>query len=124
MKNVTINGKIHEKDVEQAIKLKNGSLVLHYNKLGTVLAAFIVTSFRDDKRRYAESYTAGYCSLINLDTGYIEFEERCSRSTTVARVLSHLNHNDYKAKEAIKEGQYLEVYASGDYKMDLIFERR
>ena len=36
MKNVTINGKKYERDGEMPVKLNNGSLVVHYNKMGDV----------------------------------------------------------------------------------------
>lgn len=124
MKNVTINGKKYERDGETPVKLNNGSLVVHYNKMGDVLGAYIVTSFRDSKGNYSGQQTTTYCSLINLDNGYIAFEERASRSTTVKRVLSHLNKGDYYGQQAIKEGQYIEVYAPGDFKIDLSFDRK
>lgn len=124
MKNVTINGKKYERDGETPVKLNNGSLVVHYNKMGNVLGAYIVTSFRDSKGNYSGQQTATYCSLINLDNGYIAFEERASRSTTVKRVLSHLNKGDYYGQQAVKEGQYIEVYAPGDFKIDLSFDRK
>lgn len=124
MKNVTINGKKYERDGETPVKLNNGSLVVHYNKMGDVLGAYIVTSFRDSKGNYSGQQTTTYCSLINLDNGYIAFEERASRSTTVKRVLSHLNRGDYYGQQAVKEGQYIEVYAPGDFKIDLSFDRK
>lgn len=124
MKNVTINGKKYERDGETPVKLNNGSLVVHYNKMGDVLGAYIVTSFRDSKGNYSGQQTTTYCSLINLDNGYIAFEERASRSTTVKRVLSHLNKGDYYGQQAVKEGQYIEVYASGNFKIDLSFDRK
>lgn len=124
MKNVTINGKKYERDGETPVKLNNGSLVVHYNKMGDVLGAYIVTSFRDSKGNYSGQQTTTYCSLINLDNGYIAFEERASRSTTVKRVLSHLNKGDYYGQQAVKKGQYIEVYAPGDFKIDLSFDRK
>lgn len=119
MKNVTINKKKYGVNGDTPVKLNNGSLVLHYNKLGDVLGAYIVTSFRDSTGRYKGEQTSTYCSLVNLDTGYIAFEERCSRNTTVQRVLSHFNHNDYSGVRAVEEGQYIRVYKSGDYTIDI-----
>ena len=127
MQNVTINNQKCGIDHEAKISLTNGSLVIHRNRLGDVLGAYLVTSFRynrgvtTDKSKEA---TQSYCSLINLDTGYIAFDERASRSTTIKRVLSHLNKGDYYAEQAVKEGQYIEVYYSGEYKIDLQFERK
>lgn len=43
MKNVTINGKKYEKSGDTPIKLSNGTLVVHYNKLGDVMGAYMVT---------------------------------------------------------------------------------
>lgn len=124
MKNVTINGKKYERDGEMPVKLNNGSLVVHYNKMGDVLGAYMVTSFRDSKGDY-KGQTTTYCSLVNLDTGYLAFEERASRSTTVQRVLNHLNKGDYYGQQqAVKEGQFIEVYALGDFKIDLSFDRK
>lgn len=119
MQNVSVNGKKFEVRGETPLKLANGSLVLHYNRLGDVMGAYIVTSFRDHHNKYGKDSTTGYCSLVDLDDGYIKFEERCSRTTTMARVLSHLNPNDYEAKQALKDGQYIEVHTNGNYKIDL-----
>lgn len=124
MKNVVINGKSIERRAETPVKLNNGSLVVHYNKLGDVLGAYVVTSYRDQNKTLRNTeHTASFCSLVDLDNGYLKFEERCSRTTTMARVLSHLNPSDYAGAEAIKDGQYVEVYAVGTYKIDLSFDR-
>lgn len=125
MQNVTINSKKYGVDAETPIKLNNGSLVLHYNRLGDVLGAYIVTSYRDQKGTLRNSeHTASFCSLVDLDSGYLKFEERCSRNTTMKRVLSHLNPSDYAGAQAIKDGQYIEVYSVGNYKIDLSLERK
>lgn len=118
MQNVTINNKRFGVIGEAPVKLNNGSLVLHYNKLGDVMGAYIVTSFRNNGR--CGDPTISYCSLVDLDNGYIKFEERCSRSTTVKRVLSHLNKGDFAGEQAVKEGQYIEVYSLGNYTIDLL----
>ena len=120
MKNVTINGKVKEVRYETPLRLNNGSLVVHYNRLGDVLGAYIVTSYRGAN---IVGGTTHHCSFVNLDNGYIEFEERCSRNTTIARVLSHLNHGDYTGRQAVTDGQYVEVYNGGNYKIDLLFRR-
>ena len=127
MQNVTINSKKYGINHEAKISLTNGSLVIHRNRLGDVLGAYLVTSFRYNRgvtTERAKEATQSYCSLINLDTGYIAFDERASRNTTIKRVLSHLNKGDYYAQQAVKEGQYIEVYYSGEYKIDLQFERK
>ena len=127
MQNVTINSKKYEVVGEAPVKLNNGSLVLHYNKLGDVMGAYIVTSYRDQSGycKHNGKETAQYCSLVDLDNGYLKFEERCSRNTTVGRVLAHLVPNgDFGGKEAVKNGQYIEIYNVGDYKIDLQFTRK
>lgn len=127
MQNVTINSKKCGIDHEAKINLTNGSLVIHRNRLGDVLGAYLVTSFRYNRgvtTERAKEDTRGYCSLINLDTGYLAFDERASRNTTIKRVLSHLSKGDYYAQQAVKEGQYIEVYYTGEYKIDLQFERK
>ena len=115
MENVTINGQKLKLDYDTPVKLNNGNLVLHYYK-GVPIGAYLVTSFRDHKQKYAGEDTSNYCSLINLDNGSIKFEERCSRNTTIKRVLSHLKYGDYAG---IKEGQDIKVYHLGDYKIDI-----
>ena len=124
MQNVTINSKKCGIDHEAKISLTNGSLVIHRNRLGDVLGAYLVTSFRDGKGRYNGDQTTTYCSLIDLDNGKIAFEERCSRTTTIKRVLSHLNSSHYYGEQAVKDSQYIEVYAMGEFKIDLQFERK
>ena len=119
MQNVTINNKKFGVDGDTPVKLNNGSIVLHYNKLCEVIGAYMVTSFRDNKNKYKGAQTTTYCSLIDLDSGYIKFEERCSRGTTIKRVLSHLMGGEYLGEQAVKSGHYIEVYGVGDYKIDL-----
>ena len=120
MNNVTINQKKFGVSGDTPLKLNNGSLVLHYNPIGEVIGAYLVTSFRDNKNKYQDSLTTSYCSFVNLDNGYLKFEERCSRNTTVQRVLSHLNPEDYWGKRAVSSGQYVKVYSLGDYNIDII----
>lgn len=43
----------------------------------------------------------------------------------MGRVLAHLVPNgDFGGKEAVKSGQYIEVYPVGEYKIDLTFDRK
>ena len=69
MQNVTINSKKFGVIGDTPVKLNNGSLVLHYNKLGDVLGAYIVTSFRDSKGKYRATYRSN--SKIREDGGII-----------------------------------------------------
>ena len=121
MLNITINGKNFEVNGETPVKLLNGSLILHYNKLGDIIGAYIVTSYRS--KDYGGESPSTYCSLVSLETGYIQFKERCSRYTTVKRVLAHLN-NRLTGEQAVKDGQYIEVYPREGYKIDLQFSRK
>lgn len=124
MKNITINGFNKSVNLERAITLNNGALVLkkHDDKIVDV---FMVVSFRDNKNRYNGADTGRYCTLVNLDNGVFPFEERCSRKTTVRRVLSHLLRlNDYVCSCCSDNdyGDYdIEVYAPNTYKLDVSF---
>ena len=120
MKNVTINSKNLFTLAQTPIKLNNGSIVIHYDRMGSVLGAYIVTSYR----KGTCGDTANYCSLVDLDNGYIKFEERCSRNTTIVRVLSHLNPNDYEGREAVRNGQYIEVHPVGTYSLDITTSKK
>ena len=123
MKNITINGIKKNINLNREITLNNGALVLqkHDDKIVNV---FMVVSFRDNKNRYGGADTAKYCTLVNLDNGVFPFEERCSRKTTVRRVLSHLLRlNDYLGHCTDKDyGEYdVEVYAPNTYNLDVSF---
>ena len=116
MNNVIIDNRKMKVDGEKSLQLNNGSLVLTYNAMNEVLDAYIVTSFRDNNNRYNGAPTPTYCSLVNLDTGYLAFEERCSRKTTINRVLSHLTAECFDGNHLTSRGYYVEVYPKGDYK--------
>lgn len=127
MTNISINGVKKLDILEKEIALTNGALVLWKNN-GEIINVYMVVSFRDNKNCYHGSPTGNYCSLINLDNGYLAFEERCSRKTTVKRVLNHLlkiGHNDYACNESIPVTRYgnydIEIRKSGDYKLDITF---
>ena len=127
MKNISING-IKKLDVlEKEISLNNGALVLQKDN-GVILNVFMVVSFRDNKNRYNGDPTGKYCTLLNLDNGTYAFEERCSRYTTVRRVLNHLiglGCRSYEYNSTIpveKYGNYdIEVLNPGSYKLDITF---
>ena len=125
---ITLNGnkpKQNIPDGNTAIDLRNGSIVLHFSKnRKELLGSYLVTSFRDDKQKYTGQCTTSYCSLINLETGYLKFEERCSRNTTMARVISHLSPGDYMGADAIKRGEFIEVYRRDKFTLDLSFNER
>lgn len=118
---VTLNRSKINKGVDGnlGVFLQNGSLALHKSENVTV-GCYLVTSFRGDCKG---GQTSGYCTLIDLETGYPKFEERCSRRTTMARVLSHLSPGDFGAEEAIKRGEYIELYKRDKYSIDLSFDK-
>lgn len=119
MNHITIKNDI-QVGASTPISLKNGNIVLHFNRFGKIINCYMVTSFRDVDGHYKGEFNCcSYCSLLNLDTGYIEFKKRCSRDTTVQRVLSHLNQLDYGGKNAAQEGQYVRVYTSEEYHIEL-----
>lgn len=123
--NITLNSKkVTPKtpNGEFSIDLRNGSAVIHYDRNKKPLGVYLVTSFRDNAGRYEGQSTSSYCTLINLENGYPKFEERCSRKTTMARVLSHLCPGDFKGEQAIKSGEYIEVYRRDKYSIDLSYE--
>ena len=117
MKHIFINGK---NNLEKEISLNNGSLVLQKNK-GEVINVFMVISFRDNKNRYVDNDTRAYCTLVNLDTGYNAFEERCSRNTTVRRVLNHLLSVGVVDRDYDYGNADIEVIPVGKYNLNVEF---
>lgn len=114
---VTINGKKREVLKDTDVALNNGSLVIHYNATKKVIGTYIVTSFRGTLQQGQNK--CNYCTLINLQTGYPQFEERASRKTTVARLLSHLCEGFGLGENARRRGEYIAVFPVGKYKIDL-----
>lgn len=125
MKNITINGQKKTTQLEKELYLRNGALVLLKNN-GVIDRVYMVVSFRDNKDRYKGDNTAPYCSLANLDDGTYAFEERCSRKTTVRRVLNHildLGNQSYSHNLSIPVERYglhdVEVKYSGEFTIDI-----
>lgn len=125
MKHITINGRNEAKRLEKPVHLHNGDLVLV--KRDKVERVLMVTSFRDGKNQYNGAKTGDYCSLIDLDTGCIAFEERCSRDTTVRRVLNHLfdlGTRSYAYNQAIPLEAYgaldIECISNKEYSLDIM----
>lgn len=86
----------------------------------------MVISFRDNKNKYQGEYTATYCSLVNVDTGQMAFEERCSRTTTVGRVLNHLfrlggKYDSYNILKTSYGAYDIEIVNNGSYTLDIKF---
>lgn len=57
MKNVTVNGKKWKVFGNKSVMLNNGDLVLHYNRMGVCLGAYLVIYFRDNENKYYGSNT-------------------------------------------------------------------
>lgn len=125
MKHITINGQKKTAQLEKELSLKNGSLVL-LKHTENIVGVYMVVSFRDNKNRYKGQDTAPYCTLLDLDLGSYVFEERCSRKTTVRRVLNHilrLGSSDYTANANIPAERYgvfdVEVKYSDEFTIDI-----
>lgn len=125
MKHITINGRNEATRLEKAVHLYNGNLVL-VKRDTKVERVLMVTSFRDGKNQYNGAKTGDYCSLIDLDTGYIAFDERCSRDTTVRRILNHLldlGTRDYEYNQSIPLEAYgkfdIECVTNKEYTLDI-----
>ena len=126
MNNISIKGVCECADLDRRVNLSNGSIVIQKED-NKVLNVYYVTSFRDGKGKYGNDSTTGYCTLINLDTGQIAFEERCSRATTERRVLRHLTHAGYSSpydpnsheQDYKFQNMRIQVYTTGNYKINL-----
>ena len=128
MKNVSI--KNDERDSRRNIRLHNGTLVVQYNGEDKATNVYIVTSFRNSKNIKHWGYTAKYCSLVSLDTGYLAFEEPSSRHTTEFRLLRHLckccynaGQSDYYYDDTKINDSYIKVFDAGDYLLEIDLKR-
>ena len=105
--------------LDTPVKLHNGSIVfLKFNN--QIVDVYYVISFRDNNNRYNGDLTAPYCSMINLDSGQLAFQERCSRNTTVRRVLKHLVPTAYIDTSDMELGGYdIEVHNHSTYHLEI-----
>ena len=126
MNNVFIKGQIPDLNLDRKLNLHNGSLII-VKQRDTITGIYMVVSFRDNKNKYNGSNTTSYCSLVNLDNGSLAFEERCSRSTTVRRVLNHVlrlgfsmpyNPNSKENDNQMKDYD-IDYYGNGAYKLEV-----
>ena len=126
MNNVFIKGQIPDLNLDRKLNLHNGSLII-VKQRDTITAIYMVVSLRDNKNKYNGSNTTSYCSLVNLDNGSLAFEERCSRSTTVRRVLNHVlrlgfsmpyNPNSKENDNQMKDYD-IDYYGNGAYKLEV-----
>lgn len=125
MNNISIKGVCKCADLDRKINLGNGSIVIQKEN-EQIIGVYLVISFRDNKNKYGNDSTSSYCTLVNLDSGQIAFEERCSRATTERRVLRHLTRAGfsmpYDPNSREQDNKFanmrVQVYPNGNYKMD------
>lgn len=118
MENIIVRNINVDRDYERPMQLSIGMLILHCDsETNTIRNVYQVTPYRCKKDQ--RSGLSEYCSLINLDTGKIEFDEPCSKNTTEARVLSHIcKCGKYCTPQSWSEkvnGSYLREYRKGCY---------
>lgn len=126
MQNISIKGVCECADLDRKINLSNGAIIVQKEN-NRVIGVYLVISFRDDKNKYKNDSTKGYCSLANLDTGQLAFEERCSRVTSERRVLRHLTRAGYSypynpdshEQDSRFSNMRVQVYQNGNYKINL-----
>lgn len=126
MNNISIKGVCECADLDRKINLSNGAIVIQKEK-DQVIGVYFVVSFRDNKNKYGNDSTNSYCTLVNLDSGQIAFEERCSRATTERRVLRHLTRAGYsypynpdsREQDSKFSNMRVQVYPNGNYKVNL-----
>ena len=128
MQNIKIKGMKTSPNLDRKIRLTNGAIIIQRED-DIVIGVYMVVSFRDNKNKYPDDSTTGYCTLIDLDTGKIAFEERCSRQTTERRVLRHLtfakitSSYPYKQRTTYDDNKFrhmrIDVYANGNYTFNL-----
>lgn len=126
MNNITIKNISECADLDRKINLKNGSIIIQ-KKNDEVIGVYMVISFRDHRNKYGDFNVGEYCSLFNLDSGQLDFEERCSRATTERRVLRHLTRAGYlyPYTQTPDEQDYkfqnmrIQVFPVGEYKIEI-----
>lgn len=126
MENIRIIKSNRTENLDRKLTLTNGTLIV-ISENNDVSGVYLVVSFRDNKNKYPNDATSNYCSLVNLDNGVFAFDERCSRYTTVRRVLKHLTragfsfpYNPDSIEDDYKFLNYkLQVFKKGDYRVNL-----
>lgn len=126
IQNIRITGVAENVDLDRKVKLTNGDLVIQKEE-GQVIGIYLVSSFWDHKNKYDMKNRASYCSFINLDTGQLAFEERCSRVTSERRVLRHLTRAGYtypydpdsKDQDDKFSNMRIQIYSNGQYTMNI-----
>jgi hypothetical protein len=123
MDNVKIKGAVVN-EPNPVLRLNNGDLLLWYNAYGELKGAFMVVSFRKQGHDQSCFNTNQHCSLLNFDDGTLAFDERCSRNTTVNRILCHLNRGSYNGGTSHLDysnpgNQRIKQFRSGNYQIEL-----
>lgn len=126
MDNVKVKGIRECADLDRKVFLQNGAMVVQ-KEGGQAIGVYLAIPFRDHKNRYPNGSTIAYCTLVDLDTGKLAFEERCSRATTERRVLRHLTRAgfscpydpDSHGQDSKFSGMRVQVYESGCYRMEV-----
>lgn len=117
-KNITVNGK----EYNSSISLNNGDIISVRMTDDDSIKFFMVTSYRDplgSKRYESGMQYSNYCSLINLETGYIQFDERCSRYTTVERVCNHLDNPNRSKHKRVNRDSF-RIYKKDEFVLNII----
>lgn len=107
-----------ESYLSRPLKLNNGCLVLFSEDKLSPSKAYIVTSFRSNKYTNLRKDKSAYCSLVDLSTGYIAFDEPSSRATTVGRLLKHLDKTG-QSSESHYNKMVVKVFDASDYDIAL-----
>jgi hypothetical protein len=123
MDNVKIKGAVVN-EPNHPVRLNNGDLLLWCNAYGGTKSAYMVVSFRKQGHDSTCYNTNQYCSLLNLEDGTLAFDERCSRGTTVNRILCHLNRGSYNGGTSHLDycnpsNQKIRQFRSGNYQIEL-----
>lgn len=109
----------------QTVKLTNGTLVLHLSTTGAVLHNCLAIPFRNNKGNGQWTNTSNFCSLLDLETGKILFEEPCSRNTDFLRIIRHLNRSiTYGDNVTMQhmDNQTLVVHSLSSYDIEIVIK--
>lgn len=111
-------------EYDREMKLLSGDIIIFKDANNKVLKTYFVIPFRNSTNNPSWEETHKYCSLINLESGFIAFDEPCSRKTTELRILSHLcgccdnpGKSNYSYDYSKIAGRSIEKYS--DYEIHL-----
>lgn len=104
---------------DESLRLFNGTIIVLCNSEKEVVKGpYVVTSFRS-RNSWDNEKTNTYCSLVLFENGYIAFEEPCSRTTQMRRVMSHLLPNQ-DVETALKRGLYIRAIPSSSVSIEIL----